>query len=690
MVEKKDLLIEVGTEELPPKALSRLMNAFADGIAEQFKAQNLAYSSLHSFATPRRLAVLVEALDSAQQDQVVQRRGPALKAAYDSEGNPTKAAIGFARSCGIEPGELQVQETPKGAWLIHEQLVKGSSTTDLIPEIVEKSLAALPIPKRMRWGDRNEEFVRPVHWVVLLFGDAVVSGEVIGQQAGRETRGHRFHHPEPIYIDRPVNYASLLRDPGHVIADFNERKQTIERLANQQAIIIDGVAVIDPDLLDEVTALNEWPVALTGSFDESFLEVPAECLIQAMQSHQKYFPVVDSTRELKPSFITISNIQSKKIEQVRAGNERVIRPRFSDAAFFWQQDLKHPLEHHIESLKTIKFQEQLGSLHDKAGRIASLSDLIADQIGLDKNLAMRAAWLCKCDLMTEMVGEFANLQGVMGRYYAEHSGEDPELSQAMEEVYMPRHAGDQLPKTDCGKTIAIADRIDTLVGIFAIGQRPTGAKDPYGLRRAALGVLRIMIETPLDLDLYALLKHAADSLQNKIDAKKSVDEVFDYMLERLKAYYSDQSIASDTVDAVLARRPTKPADCNLRIQAVTAFRKLTEAESLAAANKRIRNILKKNTNHLPDHFSEELLEEDAEKTLAGNLMELTPKVTPLFQNGQYTEGLQLLAALRVAIDDFFDQVMVMSENDQLRKNRLGMLAHLENLFLSVADLSRLQ
>ncbi|MEN8177210.1 MAG: glycine--tRNA ligase subunit beta [Pseudomonadota bacterium] len=691
MNEQKDLLVEIGTEELPPKALVNLIAAFTKGIDQQLSKLGLKRASIQSYATPRRLAVQVKQLDSAQQDKQVERKGPAVKAAYDAEGNPTKAALGFARSCSVEVENLETQDTPKGSWLVHKQLEKGRSTFELMPDIVEKSLAGLPIPKRMRWGSRNEEFVRPVHWVMLLFGDEVVPGNIMGQDAGRETRGHRFHHPSTIVINHPNDYASTLKDKGYVIADFNERRQLIDNLVRQEAEKLNAKAVIDQELLNEVTALNEWPVAVIGSFDESFLDVPSECLIQAMQGHQKYFPVVNEQGDLLPRFITISNIQSKDIDQVRAGNERVIRPRFSDAAFFWQQDLKQPLEHHIESLKTLKFQDKLGSMHDKAGRIASLADSIADQTGFDKNLAMRAAWLCKCDLMTEMVGEFASLQGIMGRYYAMHSGEDPQVIQAMEEVYMPRHAGDQLPQSECGRTIAIADRLDTLVGIFAIGLRPTGAKDPYGLRRAALGVLRIMIETPLDIDLGMLLEHAADSLKGEINADdQCIGDVFDYMMERLKAYYTDQSIPADSVDAVIARKPTRPADFNQRVLAVTEFRKLPEAESLSAANKRIRNILRKTDEVIPDQFKQDLLEEDAEKALATSLLELGPKVNPLFESGQYTQGMQLLAGLRVTVDDFFDQVMVMVEDTSLRQNRLALLTHLENLFLSVADFSRLQ
>ncbi|MEN8167160.1 MAG: glycine--tRNA ligase subunit beta, partial [Pseudomonadota bacterium] len=462
MSDGKDLLVEIGTEELPPKALATLSEAFSQGIDAQLAQLGLQRDAIRSFATPRRLAVLVAGLASTQADKQIERRGPAIQAAFDADGKPTRAAQGFARSCGVEVSQLERTETKKGAWLIHRLVEKGRPTAELMPEIVEKSLARLPIPKRMRWGSRSEEFVRPVHWVLLLFGNQVIPGKVMGLQAGRETHGHRFHHPEAISIDQPSNYVGLLRDKGYVIADFAERRELIAQHARQAAEQENAMAVIDANLLNEVTALNEWPVAVIGSFEQRFLDVPSECLVEAMQGHQKYFPVVDTNGDLLPRFITISNIASKDIDQVRAGNERVIRPRFSDAAFFWEQDLKQPLEHHIESLKTIKFQDKLGTLHDKSGRVATLADIIAEQIGLDKSVAMRAAWLCKCDLMTQMVGEFASLQGIMGRYYAERSNEEAQVSAAMEEVYMPRQAGDQLPQSECGRTLAIADRLDTL------------------------------------------------------------------------------------------------------------------------------------------------------------------------------------------------------------------------------------
>jgi glycyl-tRNA synthetase beta chain len=690
MADTQDLLIEIGTEELPPKALGRLAEAFAAGIENQLSQHGLAFDAIQRFAAPRRLAVLVRGLVTAQADRVIERKGPAVAAAFDAAGTPSKAAEGFARSCGVAVADLKQVDTPKGAWLVFNQHQPGRQTAELVPEMVQRSLAGLPIPKRMRWGDGDAEFVRPVHWVVLLFGDTIIDGEVLGLKAGRLTYGHRFHHPGSIEITSPASYVEQLRSPGQVLVDMDERRETIYAQVEKTAADVGAIAIIDEALLDEVTALNEWPVPVTGSFDTRFLEVPAEALIKTMQEHQKYFPVMDGNGKLLPRFITISNIASRDPDQVRAGNERVIRPRFSDAAFFWSQDLKRPLETHIEGLKGVVFQDKLGTLYEKSQRIANLAGSIASELGLDPTLAQRAAALCKCDLLTNMVGEFPALQGTMGRYYAERGGEAPDVAAAMEELYLPRHAGDQLPETLCGRAIAIADRLDTLVGIFAIGQRPTGEKDPFGLRRAALGVLRIMIETPLSLDLEALLQTAAASLVDRAPAEAAVPEVFDYMMERLRAYYADREIPGDVVDAVLARRPTRPADFDQRVRAVTAFRDLPEAESLAAANKRIRNILRKTEESFPESPDIQLLQDASEKALASQIEELAPEVTPLFAQGQYSEALQRLSRLRGPVDTFFDDVMVMCEDDSLRKNRLALLSSLSGLFLQVADISRLQ
>jgi glycyl-tRNA synthetase beta chain len=690
MADTRDLLVEIGTEELPPTALDRLSQAFMQGIENGLKQEELNFTGITPYASPRRLAVLVTGLATAQEDRVVERKGPALKAAFDADGNPSKAAQGFARSCGVGVDELERQETPKGTWLMFQQKQPGKGTPELIPGIINQSLSALPIPKRMRWGSRTEEFVRPVHWALLLFGDEVIPARILGQDTGRSTRGHRFHRPDAIEINAPAEYLEQLREQGMVYADLDERREMIRKLVTQTAEEQGARAIIDEDLLSEVTALNEWPVPVMGGFDESFLEVPAEALVQAMQGHQKYFPVVAEDGTLRPNFITISNIESRDISQVRSGNERVISPRFKDAAFFWEQDLKQPLEHHRERLKSVVFQDKLGTLHDKTRRVAGLAAAIAEQTKSDAALARRAAELCKCDLMTNMVNEFPKLQGIMGSYYASRSGEDPQVAAAMKEVYLPRHAGDDLPASDCGRAIAVADRLDTIVGIFAIGQRPTGVKDPFGLRRAALGVLRILIETPLDLDLEAMLQLAADGLADRVASDSAVGEVFDYMMDRLRAYYTDRGITPDVIDAVLACRPTRPADFDQRVKAVTEFRKLPEAESLSAANKRIRNILRKSDEEYPRQPDASIFEEEAERQLHGKVMELAPLVEPMFAAGDYTQALKLLAALRETVDGFFDQVMVNCEDDAQRRNRLALLNSLAAMFLSAADLSRLQ
>ncbi len=690
MAEQKDLLIELGTEELPPKALPTLSAAFTRGVVEGLKEKGLSFGEVHSFASPRRLGVLVSSLDTHQADKEVARRGPALQAAFDDDGRPTKAAEGFARSCGVSVDDLERVETEKGAWLYFRSVQQGQATSALVPEIVESSLAALPIPKRMRWGAGEEQFVRPVHWLVLLFGDEVIPATILGAEAGRETRGHRFHHPDAVDIAVPSDYAGLLEGQGYVVADFARRREMIREQVEKTAAELGGKALIDDALLDEVTALVEWPVALAGGFEEKFLEVPHETLITTMQDNQKYFAVFDENGRLLPHFITIANIESRNPAVVIEGNERVIRPRFADAVFFWEQDQKQKLADRIESLKSILFQQKLGTLYDKSQRVRALAAHIAAAIGADVAKAERAAELAKCDLMTDMVGEFPKLQGIAGRYYAEIDGEDPEVAAALDEQYMPRHAGDALPVTSTGKVLALADKIDTLVGIFGIGQKPTGAKDPFALRRAALGVLRIIIEGELPLDLRDLYEKAAALLGDRIDDADAVESCLDYTLERLKAYYQEQGVEVDVIDAVLAQKPTAPLDFDRRVRAVSAFRKLEQAESLAAANKRIGNILKKVEQPLPEEVDEALLVEPAEQALHAQLRELRGEVTALFEAGDYEPALMKLAGLREAVDRFFDDVMVMTEDVALQRNRLALLNQLRGLFLRVADLSRLQ
>jgi len=690
MTDTRNLLVEIGTEELPPKALRRLSDAFADGMSRALDDAGLVYEGIQPYAAPRRLALLVRALPVAQQDREVVRRGPALAAAFDDEGCPTQAASGFAKSCGVNVEQLDQLETPKGSWLSFRAVEKGKKSTVLVPDMVQQALAKLPIPKRMRWGDGDEEFVRPVHWIVLLFGDEVISAPVMGLTAGRETRGHRFHHPEVLTLASADDYVTVLREKGYVLVDYRARRDTVYNQVVACGEALGGKALIDEDLLDEVSSLVEWPVAIAGQFDEAFLDVPSEALISSMQDHQKYFPVMNGEGKLMPSFITVANLESRDPEQIRAGNERVIRPRLADAAFFWNQDRKKPLSERTDGLRNMIFQKKLGTLFDKQERLAKLAASIATRIGGDPSHAERAARLSKCDLLAQMVYEFPELQGIMGRYYATHDGEPEDVAMAIEEHYRPRFAGDNLPQRSTGQALAIADRLDSLVGIFAIGQQPSGDKDPFALRRAALGLVRLSIEGQLDIDLEALLNQAADGYSPDINASDAVDSVFDYIMDRLRGYYHENGLSTDLVDAVLATRPTRLLDFDKRIRACQVFRDLPEAAALAAANKRIANILKKAGQSIPDTIDTALLTDAAEKELAGQLATLKPDVVELMDKGDYTPALQKLAGLRDTVDAFFDQVMVMVDDDRLRNNRLALLKELGTLFLRIADLSRLQ
>ncbi len=687
---QRDLLIEIGTEELPPKSLKNLSSSFLAGVKSELEKADLAFSRIEGFASPRRLALLVYDLADSQPDKNIERKGPALQAAYDDEGCPTKAAEGFARSCGVAVEDLQKQETDKGAWLVFRSKQKGQPTESLIPAIINEALDKLPIPRRMRWGSLDTQFVRPVHWVVLLFGDTIIDAEVLGIRAGRETYGHRFHHPQAISIPASTDYEMLLETTGKVIANFDRRRQSVRAQVEKEALRLNGTAVINDDLLDEVTAMVEWPVAVAGDFEAHFLAVPSEALISTMAANQKYFHLFDARGKLLPHFITISNIESRDVDKVREGNERVIRPRFSDAEFFWNQDRKQRLDARLESLKSVVFQKQLGSIFDKTQRVVQLAGWIADALEADKTLAMRAAELCKCDLMTEMVGEFPSLQGIMGRYYAQHDSEPEEVAEALDDYYRPRFAGDTLPQTPTAQALAIADRLDTLVGIFAIGQIPTGDKDPYALRRAALGVLRILIEKKLNLDLRPLLEIAAKHFSPEIKAASVIDQVLTFILDRLQAYYQDKNIKADVLEAVTSLRPGCPLDIDQRIQAVSRFRDLPEAESLAAANKRIGNILKKVEGALPQVIDQGLFIESQESALFETLNGLNAEVTKLLAENNYELALARLAQLREPVDHFFDKVMVMAEDEKLRNNRIALLNQLHSLFMQVADISRLQ
>jgi len=689
MTVQKDLLIEIGTEELPPKALQRLSDAFTRGVVEGLKSAALGFGDVHSYATPRRLAVLINAVPDAQPDRDVERKGPSLKAAYDADGNPTKAVEGFARSCGVTIEELEQQETDKGTWLVFRATEKGQAVSELVADIVDHSLAKLPIPKRMRWGDSDAEFVRPIHWTVLMHGEDVITAEVLGVVSSNKTRGHRFHADKDIVLSTAADYADKLKSQGFVVADIEERKLSIQDQVIKAAKSLGGVAVIDDDLLAEVTALNEWPVAVAGEFENEYLSVPAEALIKTMQDHQKYFPVVDNNNELMSFFITISNIDSTSPEKVKAGNERVIRPRLADAKFFWEQDCKQPLESFASALDKVVFQEKLGTIGDKTKRVEVLAELIAKQLDANVEYARRAAELSKCDLMTDMVGEFAALQGVMGRRYAQVGGEADEVAIALDEQYMPRGASDDTPATTTGQILAISDKLDTLVGIFAIGQKPTGEKDPYALRRASLGILRTIIERELDLDLQQLIDASAELFAETIDAASVTQEVFEFMLERLRAYYLDRQVHVDVFDAVSALKPSRPLDFNKRIKAVSAFRSLPEAQSLSAANKRVGNILKKAAAGDSAVVNAGLFEVQEEETLYIELEALKSKTEPLFDAGEYETALCDLSVLRKPVDDFFDNVMVMTENMAIRNNRIALLNKMSVLFMRAADLSRL-
>lgn len=684
----QDFLVELGTEELPPKSLKSLSNAFTQGISRGLEGAGIAFDRVEAFAAPRRLAVRVRALSDAQPDKPVEKRGPAIKAAFDDSGNPTRALTGFATSLGVTPDQLDTLETDKGAWVVYRTIEKGRPTVDLLPELVDQSLAGLPIPKRMRWGAHRTEFVRPVHWAIMLFGNKVIDTPIMGLTPSNKTRGHRFHCPKSLIVPTPGDYEVVLKQEGYVIADFAERREQIRRgvtaIAKKEA---DGTAVIDDDLLDEVTALNEWPVPLMGRFEERFLEVPAEALISSMKEHQKYFHVVSGNGRMLPLFITVANLESKDPIQVISGNEKVIRPRLSDAAFFYDTDRKTRLEDRVEQLKPIVFQEKLGSVHDKSVRVAALAKKIADAIGSNPQLAERAAMLAKTDLVTEMVLEFTDLQGIMGQYYATNDGEHEDVASALNEQYMPRFAGDDLPTTATGCAVAIADRIDSLVGLFGINQPPSGTRDPFGLRRASLGVLRIIIERELPLDLQSCCEWAAENF-TVLTEQNTASTVVDYMLERFRAHYEEQGINAEVYLAVHARRPTRPLDFDRRVKAVEAFRQLPEAQALAAANKRVSNILtKQGGEDIGESIDEALLQDPAEKALAEQIRRQADVVLPLFEKGDYAAALSSLANLREPVDSFFDEVMVMAEDDATRNNRLAMLNSLRNLFLRVADIS---
>ena len=681
-----DLLFEIRTEELPPRTLQSLSTALTEGIVKGIDAAGIAHGKSHSFATPRRLAVWIEKLSDHQPDRQVERRGPPLANAFDANGAPTQAATAFAKSCGVAIEELSKLTTDKGAWLQFRGTEHGAATVTLLKEVLAQAIAALPIAKRMRWGARSAEFVRPVHSVVLLFGDEVVPMEVLGLATGRVTSGHRFHSPKPISLRSAKGYEAKLRR-AKVIADFGKRRELIRAGVTTAAAQTGGSALIEDALLDEVTALVEWPVPLTGQFEQRFLTLPREVVIATVQDHQRYFAVQDAAGKLSGWFVTVSNIESRDPAKVREGNERVVRPRLSDAAFFWEQDRKVPLQGHAERLSGVTFQTKLGSYADKTVRVAKLAHLIGERIGAGSDLSLAAA-LSKADLMTAMVGEFPELQGTMGRYYAEAQGLPRDVALAIEEHYRPRYAGDALPTGKIGQALGVADKIDTLVGIFAIEQRPTGTKDPFGLRRAALGVLRIVLDAQLDLDLIEVL-HAAAAAQ-PVQRSGTAHEVYDFIAERLRGILLEQpGTTSEMLDAVLANRPRSPLDAVMRLDALREFLLLPDAAVLAAINKRIANILKKTHVSSDWAIDPQGLGEEAERGLHHALIALRGPVLEATQHRRYAASLQALVELRAPVNEFFDRVMVMDEDPAKRNNRLALLRDAQILLAGVADLSRL-
>jgi len=712
----RDFMVEIGTEELPPKSLPARSRAFTEGVVAGLEAGGLKHGRVESFAAPRRLAVLVRRLAARQPDQQLRRKGPPVKTAFDADGNPTRAATAFAESCGTSVESLGRTTEAKGEFLFFTGSRPGRETLDMLPGIVQQSLDRLPIARRMRWGSGDAEFVRPVHWVVMLFGNEVVPCSLFGLEAGNTTRGHRFHAPRALRVT-PGTYAAKLEKAGYVLAGFEQRRERIRDGVVALARSLGGEALLDEALLDEVTALVEWPMPVAGRFEERFLQLPPEVVISTVQDHQRYFPVRDPAGKLTAHFVTVCNIDSRDPSQVRAGNERVVRPRLADAAFFWETDRKATLASRREALEEVTFQRQLGSVAARSDRVAALAEQLAVASGADATLARRAGQLAKCDLLTAMVGEFPELQGLMGRYYAALDGEPPEVAVAIEEQYRPRFAGDVLPETPTGTVLSLADKIDTLVGIFAVGQKPSGTKDPFGLRRASLGALRILLEKRIDLDLNEVIASAVELVRADMlavaatagAARESVSadmtltfrqpegtdpvagEVYDYMMERLRAVYLEGGggVTTEMFDAVLAKRPASPLDFDARLKALVDFLSLPDAASLAAANKRIANILRKAADEVPPRVDPSLLQHTAERKLAAEVEGLREDVEARIAERSYEAALRKLATLRPHVDAFFDQVMVMADNPAVRANRLALLAALERLFLETADLSRL-
>lgn len=684
---QENLLIELGTEELPPKSLRKLAESFASNVEAELNKADLSFTNIRWLASPRRLALIISNLSDAQADKIVEKRGPAVNVAFDSEGVATKAAQGWARSNGISVEQANRLVTSKGEWLLFKSEVKGKSVSQLIPAIAADALSKLPIAKPMRWGAESTQFIRPVHTVTMLFGSQLLQGELLGVESDRVIRGHRFLGEAELIINHADQYEDLLDDRGKVIVDYNRRKAIIRDQVEALAAHENGIAAIDEELLEEVTSLVEWPVTLVGSFEEKFLDVPSEALIYTMKDNQKYFPVLDKSGKLLPRFIFVSNIVSRDPAQVISGNEKVIRPRLADAEFFFETDKKKTLASRLESLSSVLFQKQLGTLKEKSERISNVAEDIALQINTDTKHAQRAGLLSKTDLMTEMVMEFPDVQGVMGMYYAQNDGEDNEVAIALNEQYLPRFAGDKLPTSLVACAVSLADKLDTLVGIFGIGQAPKGDKDPFALRRAAIGLLRIITDKNLNLDIVELTEIAKAQYGNKLTNDNVVNDVVDFLFARFRATYQANGFSVELIQSVLDRRPTKPVDFEKRIQAVAKFQTLPEADPIAAANKRISNILAKVIGEINTDIDNSLLTEGAEIALAEKLGSLELKLSPLFTVGDYESALFELASLRAPVDAFFDNVMVMADDPAVKANRLAILNRLRNLFLQVADVS---
>ncbi|EGQ8140839.1 glycine--tRNA ligase subunit beta [Vibrio cholerae] len=685
----KEFLIELGTEELPPKQLRTLAEAFAANFAAELAAADIAHEGVTWFATPRRLALKVANLADSQPDRVVEKRGPAVNVAFDADGKPTKAAEGWARGNGITVEQAERLVTDKGEWLLFKEQVQGQQTASVVVEMAAKALANLPIAKPMRWGDKETQFIRPVKTLTILFGSELIQGEILGVASARTLRGHRFMGEAEFTIESAEQYPAILEERGKVIADYATRKAMIIEGSQQAAQQLGGIADLEDALVEEVTSLVEWPVVMTAKFEEKFLKVPAEALVYTMKGDQKYFPVYDASKKLLPNFIFVSNIESKEPRHIVEGNEKVVRPRLADAEFFFNTDRKRPLVDRLPLLENAIFQQQLGTIKDKTDRITELAGYIAEQIGADVEKSKRAGLLAKCDLMTSMVFEFTDTQGVMGMHYARHDGEAEEVAIALNEQYMPRFAGDELPSRGVSAAVAMADKLDTIVGIFGIGQAPKGS-DPFALRRASLGVLRILVEYGYQLDLVDLIAKAKSLFGNRLTNANVEQEVIEFMLGRFPTWYQDAGFSIDIIQAVLARNPTKPADFDQRVKAVSHFRALEEAEALAAANKRVGNILAKYDGELGEEIDLALLQEDAEKALAEAVEIMAEALEPAFATGNYQEALSKLAGLRAPVDAFFDNVMVMADDEALKKNRLTLLNKLRNLFLQIADISLLQ